>query len=101
MTWGVAGGYVSGGPGGTGVGPRVPPPPLSLRAVLVGHCAVGGLLAVLAGGHALVDAVQPASLLEVADLPGGGEALDGCRGHTTTGGSDRGHRGATCSDSLY
>lgn len=55
---------------------------LSVRAVLVGGAGAAGvrLLAVLAGGHPLVDPVQTASLLEVPDLPRGGETLDGCRG---------------------
>lgn len=54
---------------------------LSVRAVLVGGAGAAGvrLLAVLAGGHPLVDPVQTASLLEVPDLPRGGETLDGCR----------------------
>lgn len=75
-----------------GTFPRPPscPPPgreslwglLSVRAVLAGGVGAAWLrlLAVLAGGHALVDPVQPASLLEVPDLPRGRETLDGCRG---------------------
>lgn len=56
------------------------------RAVLVP--SVGGdeadgpvrVQGILAGGHPLVDAVQPPSLLETADLVLRGEPTDGCGG---------------------
>lgn len=59
---------------------------LPVGAVLVGGVGgVGGgavwlllLLPVFAGGHPLVDPVQAARLLKVADLPRGRETLNGC-----------------------
>lgn len=68
--------------GGEGGGARSSSSQLSISAVLIGGVGVVGgavgLLAVLTRRHPLVDPVQAARLLEVADLPRGGEALDGC-----------------------
>lgn len=68
---------------GEGGGARSSFSQLSISAVLIGGVGVVGgavgLLAVLTRRHPLVDPVQAARLLEVADLPRGGEALDGCR----------------------